>query len=424
MDGSHVWTPSDGNGQNGKKTFWSYCVICCILLIYTSSEKIGIFMNSRKLGNYSFKIAADNIGTVRPLEKACHFNKIYQLGDSIADTGNLVRESPFGSGYPFAHLPYGETTFGFPTGRCSDGLLMIDYIALASGLPYLEPSMKEDGNFTAGVNFAVAGSTALPKEVLEAKDITNPISNSSLSVQLDWMSSHFASICHTKEGCRKMLEKSLFFVGEIGGNDYNVPFLEGRSMNELTSLVPEVVQSITNAIKRVIDFGATRIIVPGNFPIGCIPVYLAYFQTNDTAAYDEHHCLKDLNNFAEIHNQLLKASIKKLKKDYPKVVIVYGDYYNAYLSLLSNARSLGFDENSLQKACCGTEPYDCSSGKFCGTPGVKACPRPDKYISWDGVHSTQQAYKYMTAYLLDSIIPQLKCHSSALDARMNNQAVF
>ena len=50
-------------------------------------------------------------------------------------------------------------------------------------------------------------------------------------------------------GCRKMLEKSLFFVGEIGGNDYNVPFLEGRSMNELTALVPGVVQSITNAIK-------------------------------------------------------------------------------------------------------------------------------------------------------------------------------
>ena len=79
------------------------------------------------------------------------------------------------------------------------------FTALASGLPYLEPSMKEDGNFTAGVNFAVAGSTALPKEVLEAKDITNPISNSSLSVQLDWMSSHFASICHTKEGLQNNL---------------------------------------------------------------------------------------------------------------------------------------------------------------------------------------------------------------------------
>lgn len=411
MDRSHVWTPSDDNGRNGKETFWVYCIICCILLIYTSSEKLGISINSRKLGTSSFKFFADNIGTIRPLEKACRFDKIYQLGDSISDTGNLVRESPFSAGNVFMQLPYGETAFGFPTGRCSDGLLMIDYIALASGLPYLEPSLKEDGNFTTGVNFAVAGCTALSKEALEAENIVNVVSNSSLAVQLGWMSSHFTSTCHTKEGCRKMLEKSIFFVGEIGGNDYNVPLLGGKSMNEITALVPEVVQSITNAIKRVIDFGATQIIVPGNFPIGCLPVYLAYFRTNNTAAYDEHHCLKGLNNFAEIHNQLLKASINKLKKDYPGIGIVYGDYYNAYLYLLSNARSLGFDEKSLQKVCCSPEPYDFDSSNICGTPGVEACLRPDEYISWDGVHSTQQAYKYMAAYLVDSIIPQLKCHA-------------
>lgn len=56
--------------------------------------------------------------------KTCGLNLIYQLGDSVSDTGNLIREHPESA---FAKLPYGETFFKNATGRCSDGLLMIDY---------------------------------------------------------------------------------------------------------------------------------------------------------------------------------------------------------------------------------------------------------------------------------------------------------
>lgn len=60
--------------------------------------------------------------------KRYKFDKIYQLGDSISDTGNLIRENPFGPATPCTGPPYGETFFKNATGRCSDGLLMIDYI--------------------------------------------------------------------------------------------------------------------------------------------------------------------------------------------------------------------------------------------------------------------------------------------------------
>lgn len=56
--------------------------------------------------------------------KACKFDSIFQFGDSLADTGNLIRENP---ATPFSHLPYGKTFFNKPTGRCSNGLLMVDY---------------------------------------------------------------------------------------------------------------------------------------------------------------------------------------------------------------------------------------------------------------------------------------------------------
>ncbi|PIM99896.1 Chlorogenate--glucarate O-hydroxycinnamoyltransferase [Handroanthus impetiginosus] len=69
--------------------------------------------------------------------KICKFD-IYQLEDSISDTGNLIREVPIGASTAFARLPYGETFFKNPTGRCSDGLLMIDYITVDPHLTLFE----------------------------------------------------------------------------------------------------------------------------------------------------------------------------------------------------------------------------------------------------------------------------------------------
>ena len=61
--------------------------------------------------------------------RTCRFNAIYQLGDSISDTGNLIHESAIGAAAPCAHVPYGEN---FPwrlvTGRCSNGFLIIDFL--------------------------------------------------------------------------------------------------------------------------------------------------------------------------------------------------------------------------------------------------------------------------------------------------------
>lgn len=80
-------------------------------------------------------------------------------------------------------------------------------------------------------------------------------------------------------------------VGEIGGNDYNYALLEGKTMDEVKDIVADVVRAISNAVGRVIDYGAVRVVVPGNIPIGCSPVlYLTAFQSNASAAYDEDNC--------------------------------------------------------------------------------------------------------------------------------------
>jgi len=45
-----------------------------------------------------------------------------------------------------------------------------------------------------------------------------------------------------------MMSNSLFFVGEVGGNDYNHLIVRGKSLDELHELVPNVVGAISSAI--------------------------------------------------------------------------------------------------------------------------------------------------------------------------------
>jgi len=81
--------------------------------------------------------------------------------------------------------------------------------------------------------------------------------------------------------------------------------------------------------------------VPGNFPIGCLPIFLTALQTNNSAAYDEFHCLKEMNDFAIYYNDQLKQALEGLRKENPKVAVAYGDYYNAFQSVYRNASLLG-----------------------------------------------------------------------------------
>ncbi|XP_057804615.1 acetylajmalan esterase-like [Salvia miltiorrhiza] len=334
-----------------------------------------------------------NIG----LFKLCKFNEIYQFGDSISDVGNLIREMP-ATPLAIARLPYGANFPMGPTGRASNGNLMIDYFAMDAGLPLLPPFKKWDADFSHGVNFAVAGSTALPWEALAALNISSPVTNTSLSVQLDSLSAYF---CSTQKDSGEKLENSLFMLGPFGGSDYHYALFQGKTIHEIeTTLVPKVVNAIMAAVGRVINLGARKVVVPGLYTIFRLPIYRTAFGGNN----DMFEASDDL---AIYHNALLQRAIDKFnQEESPNAMVTYGDYFTAYERLETYAVGL-MD----LMVCCGSGggSYNLDLTRMCGADGVSACAEPNKHISWDGENLTQEAYRIMTKYLLHHIFVSLQC---------------
>ncbi|KAK6928864.1 GDSL lipase/esterase, partial [Dillenia turbinata] len=334
----------------------------------------------------------------------CPFEAIYQFGDSISDTGNIDFINHQGK---CSKEPFGETYFHHPVGRCSDGLLMVDYFAQALRLPFLSPYQNKSADTSHGVDFAVAGSTALDLSFFQERNVTwpNSANNRPISVQLSWFQEHLNnSICKTltPSECATKLSKALFLIGEIGFNDFNWPFNSGTKIEGLATYIPPVVQAITGAVKEVIRQGAVRIIVSGLFPMGCVPFY------NRNATYvikepkDEFQCLKPYNDLASNYNKNLQEALSLLGKEFPNAVILYADYYNAFMSLLRRAQSLGFNETTLLKPCYIPPKINSTTPAF-------NCSNPAQYIFFDNVHPTQAAYKHMAEYLIDNTLSKIPC---------------
>ncbi|XP_019095131.1 PREDICTED: GDSL esterase/lipase At1g28580-like [Camelina sativa] len=330
------------------------------------------------------------------------FKSIISFGDSNADTGNLLGLSDPNNLPHFAFPPYGETFFHHPTGRFSNGRVIIGFIAEFLGLPLVPPFYgSQNANFEKGVNFAVAGATALERSFLEERGIHFPCTNLSLGVQLRSFIESLPKLCGSPSDCGDMMENALILMGEIGGTDYNYAFLAGQSIEEVKELIPLVITTISYAIKELIGMGGRTFLVPGDFPLGCSAIYLTSYQTSDMEAYDPSTgCLTWLNKFGENHDEQLQAELNRLQKLYPHVNIIYADYYKALLRIYQEPAKFGFMNRPLS-ACCGVGgPYNFTSFWQCGDDVVEACSDPSKYVTWDGVHMTEAAYSLISEGIL------------------------
>ncbi|XP_019157344.1 PREDICTED: GDSL esterase/lipase At1g28600-like [Ipomoea nil] len=353
------------------------------------------------------------------------YTSIFGFGDSLTDTGNYMASCLKGvvqcddeflkCGIP----PYGKTFFHRPTGRCSDGRLIIDFIAEHYGLPLVPPyTGGENVKLGGSVNFAVVGAPALDdtfrdeQGTLTRKDI-------SMKAQLDRFKDFLPSICKTSN-CEEIFGRSLIVFGPFGGDDYSSA-MSKKDIKEAQLLQPRIVNAIASAIEELIELGAANIMVPGMMPDGCLSVTLTLFYGSNENAYDPTTgCLSWLNEFAQNHNKLLQNELNRIRDRHPNVFITYADYYNAALQLFRFPATYGFHGRTLD-ACCGSEgPYNVDNSIDCGYPSSNVCADPSSYIDWDGPHFTEAANRWIAKGLLNGLYTNPNITASCDSATVNS----
>ncbi|KAJ3694246.1 hypothetical protein LUZ60_009726 [Juncus effusus] len=321
------------------------------------------------------------------------YNAIFSFGDSYTDTGNLLFLLKNISS-PIENYPYGETFFHHPTGRCSDGRLIIDFLAEEFSLPYLKAYLAHKGRFNRGANFAVGGASALDLSHFTKFNTTRLFPfNISLNFQLEWFDELKPSLCKTTKECKDYFGNSLFILGEIGINDYNILFFNGVTPAQVRPYVSKVVKTISTAIERLISQGAKTIVVSGNIPIGCLPTILTLFKSHKKDSYDpKNGCLKEYNMLSQYHNSLLREAINKMRIKYSHTKIIYADFYEPVFAFIKHPKHFGW--NTPLRTCCGKGgQYNWNFNETCGMPHVNSCENPSRYINWDGIHLTEAAYR-------------------------------
>ncbi|KAF8733536.1 hypothetical protein HU200_014837 [Digitaria exilis] len=345
-----------------------------------------------------------------PSIRRYHYDSIFSFGDSYTDTGNNpVAFAWYSVLNPVTRPPYGTTFFGRPTGR-----LTVDFLgACGLGLPLVPPFLAHDGSFRHGANFAVAIDAGFFHDGEPPGSGKFPL-NTSLGVQMQWFESLLPSLCATTQDCKEFLGRSVFFIGELGFNDYSFSLFRGKSVQQLISLVPDIINTISIAIEVLIRHGATSLLVSGMVPAGCEPPVLVFCDGADPASYSPRtgYCVKEMNELSIHHNSMLQESLAKIRADHPDVDITYADFFSPIMAMIESPAKFvlwstivciefviraWFDEDDAL-----TVPLQ-HSEITCGDPGCTTWKDPSARLFWDGAHLTEAANRYVADGWLTSL---------------------
>ncbi|CAM8897244.1 unnamed protein product [Rhodiola kirilowii] len=321
--------------------------------------------------------------------KCRHPSVIFSFGDSNSDTGGLVA----GLGYP-VFPPNGRTYFKKSTGRLSDGRLIIDFLCQSVDTSFLSPYLDSLGStFTNGANFAIVGSSTLPKYVPFALNVQVMQFLHFKAKSLELKTKGFKDVVDNRG-----FQEALYII-DIGQNDLADSFSKNLTYAEVVSKIPSVVTEIKNAIVAIYGEGGRKFWIHNTGPLGCIPQKLWLVQSKDL---DSNGCISSYNDAATLFNAELKRLSQDIKSELKDADIVYVDIYAIKYDLIANATKYGFS-NPLM-ACCGYggPPYNYNINFTCGRTGYQVCDEKSHYLSWDGIHYTEAANSLVASRIIST----------------------
>ena len=331
---------------------------------------------------------------------------VFNFGDSNSDTGGVAAIM----GIRIA-APEGRAYFHHPTGRLSDGRVVLDFICETLNTHHLSPYMKPLGSdYSNGVNFAIAGATATPGDT--------PFS---LDVQIDqfifYRDRCNDSITRDEPAPLNMLdfERALYTM-DIGQND--ITSILYLPYDEVLAKLPHFVAEIRKAIEILHKNGARKFWIHGTGALGCLPAKLAMPRASD-GDLDEHGCIAKFNNAAKRFNTLLSEACDDLRLLLKKSSIIFVDMFAIKYDLVANHTKHGIEKPLM--TCCGHggPPYNYDPKRSCMGDSKDLCKLGDKFISWDGVHFTDAANSIVASMAISGeySVPRMKLTSLVKPAK-------
>ena len=253
---------------------------------------------------------------------------ITTFGDSLVDNGNVFQAT--GKKFPPSPLYF--------NGRFSNGPVWVENIAAK-----LEITKTSS-------NFAFGGATS---GTLNTIDPTLP----GLTTQLDRFFQTSPRISPDR-----------LFVIWAGANDY----LGGDRPNPTVT-----VGNLATALQRLIDAGATQLIVPNLPDLGKSPA----------GAVNVSKSMR-LTELSTVHNQFLKTSLETLSKKNPKISITSIDMQVLFSTVANNPSKFGL--TNVTQPC-----FNRATGTICA--------EPNSFLFWDELHPTAAAYQILSAHALTAL---------------------
>ncbi|GLJ22986.1 hypothetical protein SUGI_0433570 [Cryptomeria japonica] len=282
--------------------------------------------------------------------------------------------------------PYGKDfPGGIATGRFTNGKLVTDFLSSFVGLPDEVPA-NLDPQFTGeklltGASFGSAGagidnSTSVPPGTI------------TLAQQYENFKSYRANLTDMvgEEESSKIVTEALFAIS-MGTNDFSENYYSNavtRAKYDIEQFQSLLLQELQSFIQNIYKEGATKFLVIGVPPFGCLPQQITMHNLINGS------CISEYNEVATSYNKKLSSLIEMMKPSLQGLQIVYIDVYDKLLDMIVNPNKYGFEE--VRKGCCGTGLYEV--GPLCNTFS-KLCPNASTYVFWDSVHPTSATYNIL-----------------------------
>ncbi|ERN14109.1 hypothetical protein AMTR_s00021p00238930 [Amborella trichopoda] len=299
------------------------------------------------------------------------------LGDSSVDVGT---NNGLLSLAQSVLRPYGrDFDTHMPTGRFCNGRLIVDYLALRLGLPFIPPYLgtrRHVQDMIHGVNYASAGGGILSssgKELGERISFTQQIQQAKYTFE--------KMVLSFGENAAKMLISNSLFLISIGSNDYIHYFMDNVWHVQSIYFPWEFNQLLVRGVKRELqslyDCNVRNVVVMGLAPLGCAPHYLSKYDSQNG------ECVELINGMIVQYNYLMRHMVQKFSKENPTANIIFCDLYEGATDILRNRDRYGFE--TITEACCGFGKYKGLAMCFFSS---WACNNASNYVWWDKYHPT------------------------------------